>query len=291
MHGSDGFTNRSASDLFERSQESGRQFERSRSGRRSSPCRSAPRTAPATRNSITSSIVAIPPTAMTGNAFAFAICQTIRSTSGLIAGPLRPPVTLPRIGLLLPPVDAMPRSVFTSDTASAPPSAAALAIATMSVTFGVSLAMSGMRAGVAAAADDAPRDVGVGGEVDPAGDVRARQVQFQPGQPTAAGRSSSAISTNSSSVLPAMLPMTAVGRDAEVRQVVVEEVVDAVVIEADGVEHAGWGLDRPRRRVADSRLGGDGLRDDAAEAGEVDEAGHFPGVAEGARGDEDRVAQ
>src|SRR4029079_1344292 len=70
-----------------------------------------------------------------------------------------------------------------------------------------------------------------------------------------------------------------------------DEMVEAVVVEADGIEQAAGGLDGPRRRVADPRLGGDGLGDDAAEFGEVDEAGHLAGVAERAAGDQAGVAE
>src|SRR5262245_15437783 len=67
--------------------------------------------------------------------------------------------------------------------------------------------------------------------------------------------------------------------------------LDAVVVQADGVEHARGRLDGARRGVAGARLPRDGLGDDAAELAEIDRAGHCAGVAEGARGDEDGVAQ
>ena len=40
---------------------------------------------------------------------------------------------------------------------------------------------------------------------------------------------------------------------AQIRQVVRDEMVDAVVIQADGVEHPGRRLDGARRRIADAR--------------------------------------
>ena len=64
---------------------------------------------------------------------------------------------------------------------------------------------------VAAAADDPPRHLRVGGEVEPARDIRARQIQLQPRQPCPDSCSVPAIAMNSSSVLPAMLPIIAVG--------------------------------------------------------------------------------
>src|SRR5439155_9911043 len=77
----------------------------------------------------------------------------------------------------------------------------------------------------------------------------------------------------------------------QIRQLVLDEVVDAVVIQADGVEHAGGRFDRARRGVAGARGVGNSLGDDAAELGEVHDAGHVARVAEGAGGNEDGVAQ
>ena len=77
----------------------------------------------------------------------------------------------------------------------------------------------------------------------------------------------------------------------EVGQVVAAEVVDAVVVEADGVEHAR----RPSRRSAasGSRRGGGrhGLRDHAAEPFQADEPGHLADIAERPRGHQHRVPQ
>src|SRR5262249_5958572 len=78
---------------------------------------------------------------------------------------------------------------------------------------------------------------------------------------------------------------------AQIGQVVGDEVLDAVVVQPDGVEHARGRLDGARRGVAGARLAGDGLGDDAAQAREVEGAGHLTGVAEGARGDEDGVGE
>ena len=64
---------------------------------------------------------------------------TIRIATGLMAGPLRPPVTVARIGFALRRSRRMPISVLMSTRPSAPASSTAFAIATISVTFGVSL--------------------------------------------------------------------------------------------------------------------------------------------------------
>src|SRR5262245_29697615 len=71
----------------------------------------------------------------------------------------------------------------------------------------------------------------------------------------------------------------------------VQEVLDAVVIQSDGVEHARSSLDGARRRVAGARMARDRLGNDAAEPSEVHDAGHFPRIAKRARGDEDWVLQ
>jgi hypothetical protein len=70
-----------------------------------------------------------------------------------------------------------------------------------------------------------------------------------------------------------------------------DEVVDAVVVEADCVEHAGGGLDGARRRIAGTRFASDRFRDDGAETCKINGAGHFPSVAKGAGRDRDRIAE
>ena len=54
-----------------------------------------------------------------------------------------------------------------------------------------------------------------------------------------------------------------------------DEVIDAVVVQADGVEHAGRRLNGARRRVTGARGLCHRLGDDAAELGEIHGAGHF----------------
>ena len=63
-----------------------------------------------------------------------------------MAGPERPPITLPSLGLRVSGSIAMPSSVFATTSASAPASSAARAISATSATFGVSLAQIGTRA-------------------------------------------------------------------------------------------------------------------------------------------------
>ena len=101
--------------------------------------------APTSRNSTASAGRVIPPIPTTGMSTACTTSHVLASASGLIAGPERPPSTVPRIGFRVRESTAMPMNVLTRDTASAPHSSQASAISAMRVTFGVSLAMRGSR--------------------------------------------------------------------------------------------------------------------------------------------------
>ena len=93
--------------------------------------------------SIASSAVAIPPQPMIGISTARAHCQVMRTTIGRIAGPDRPPVTLPSFGRWLSISTAMARKVLATTSASAPAASAARPISAMSVTLGDSFAQIG----------------------------------------------------------------------------------------------------------------------------------------------------
>ena len=58
------------------------------------------------------------------------------------------------------------------------------------------------------------------------------------------------------------------------------EVSDAVVVEADGVEHSRRRFHRARRRIAGARLARHRLGNDAAQLSEIDDARHLPRIAE-----------
>ena len=87
----------------------------------------------------------IPPMPMTGTRAVRATCQTIRKATGLMAGPDSPPVMLASRGRRVSMSIAMPVIVLISESASAPPASALRAITLMSVTFGESFTMSGLR--------------------------------------------------------------------------------------------------------------------------------------------------
>jgi hypothetical protein len=215
--------------------------------------------------------VLIPPTPTTGTGTARATCQTIRSASGLIAGPLRPPVTLQRHGIR-PRLGRRPRDRHHVGD------------------VGRQLRQDRQRADLAHPPHHAPRQFRVGGEINAARDVGARQVQLQ-------SRQSVRPPDHRGHLDELVLVLTRdVGNHrgrqrTQVGQVVGQEVLDAVVVQADGVEHARRRFDGPRRRVAGPRPARDRLGDDAAEPGEIDDAGHLPGVTERPRRDQDGVRE
>ena len=67
------------------------------------------------------------------------------------------------------------------------------------------------------------------------------------------------------------------------------EVLDADVLQADGVQHAGGGLDDARGGVAGHGLQRDALGDEAADPLQLDDLFKFDAVAKGAAGGDDWV--
>jgi hypothetical protein len=139
-------------------------------------------------------------------------------------------------------------------------------------------------------ADDAAGHGRIGGEVDAARDIGAGQVQLQTGQAVAGADLGGHVNR-------LLLGLAGdVGDDrgrqtAQVGQVVAEEVVDAVVVQTDGIEHAGGCFHRARRSVALAQVARDGLGNDAAEPGEVDRAGHFTRVTKRAGRHQDGIGE
>ena len=70
-----------------------------------------------------------------------------------------------------------------------------------------------------------------------------------------------------------------------------DEGVDADVLEADGVDHAGGGLDDAGGGVARHRFAGETFGDEAADAIERDDVFELDAVAEGAAGRDDGRTQ
>ncbi len=177
-----------------------------------------------------------------------------------------------------------------SEMASAPPASAARAISGDAGHVGRQLGDDRCGRGAAAVGDEPLAHGRIGAEIDAAGDVRAGDVQLQGGD---AGEAVEPGRHGHEFVVRAAGNADD-DRHAErcqVRQVVRDEGLDPVVIQADRVEHASGRLDGAPRGVAGPRLLGDRLRQNTAEAVEIDETGHFAGVAERARSDEDRIRQ
>ncbi len=130
----------------------------------------------------------------------------------------------------------------------------------------------------------------IGAEIDAAADVGAGDIQFQgihAGQAVEPGRHVDE------------LPL-ALARDADddlraqpgqIGQRMGDERLDAVVVQADRIEHAAAGFVGPRRRIARARMLRDGLWQNAPQAAKVDQAGHLPGVTKSPRSHQDRIGK
>src|SRR3989304_5287684 len=99
--------------------------------------------APARKNSTASCAVVIPPMPIIGILTALYTCHTIRTATGLIAGPDNPPVILANLGLHVSVSITIPRSVLINDIAFAPSSSHTFAKGVMSVTLGDNLIITG----------------------------------------------------------------------------------------------------------------------------------------------------
>ena len=146
------------------------------------------------------------------------------------------------------------------------------------------------RAGPADSRNDPLAHPRVGAEVDAPADVRAGDIQLQGGD----SRHSFQPSPHADELVVALAGDTNHHRGAQTRQVrklAADEGFDAVVVQADRIEHYRGRLDRPRRRIAGARLLSNGLGQDRPEPAQVHQARHFAGVAKGAGGDHYRVRE
>ena len=175
---------------------------------------------------------------------------TMRTAMGRIAGPLSPPTMFDRRGRRVSTSMAIARNVFTSDTASAPASSAALAIELMSVTFGVSFGMTGSVVTARTARTTSAGAVDAAAERDAAFlDVRARDVQLERGDAFDVRQDRR------------QLHVFLDGRSADIhdddgaaraklRHLFGDESMDADALQADRVQHSRGRLHDPRRRMA-----------------------------------------
>ncbi len=184
----------------------------------------------------------------------------------------------------------MPRIVLIRLTASAPASAAAAAIGTMSVTFGVSLAMIGSGQACANAPHELAHGFGVDAEVEPVADVRARDVQLDRRE---ARLRAQHLGHGDELVLvfPGDVGDHRRAHRAQVRKMVGDEVLDAVVIQADRVEQSRGRLGGTRGWVSRTRLEGHRLRDHATQPLDTNERVPSRGRNRSSRCDQHRVLE
>ncbi len=196
----------------------------------------------------------------------------MRTAMGLMAGPLRPPITFGELRRRVSTSIAIARNVLTSDTASAPASSAARANDATSVTFGVSFGMIGSRVAFRTAVTTPY----VPGRLQPnwmPPSLMLGQEMFSSiaATPSASDRMRET-STYSSIVAPQTLTTTVGAERPELGQAFRDEPVHADALQADGVEHAGRRLDDARRRVALALGEEQSLDDDGAERREIERA-------------------
>lgn len=146
----------------------------------------------------------------------------------------------------------------------------------------------GERASPAHPRDESFDHLRIDSQVEPVANVGARKIEFDRGQ--------AGFGADDLGHLDELILVFAGDVDdhrgsdgAEVRQVLADEVIESVVIEADRVEQSRGGFDGSGSLVAGPRFHGDGFGDDAAEAIDPREARHFANVAERSRSREDGI--
>ena len=208
-----------------------------------------------------------------GGASAARTCHTQRTATGRIAGPDRPPVTPPSAGAIVSVSMTMPSRVLISENPSAPASAQARAMCTMSVTSGDSLANTGCAG--SAARRTAPmtrerRDRVAREDLAAALDIRAGDVDLERRHRRVAGSLRAGVDE--------LVGVPAGDRDDGPRavlgqpgQVVRDERVDPRALQPDRVEHAAGRLGHPRGRATRPRRRHDRLGDHGTELRDVEE--------------------
>ena len=210
---------------------------------------------------------------------------------GLMAGPERPPKPAPIRGFRVRASIARLMKVLTRDRASAPLSSAARASGSMAPTLGESLTISGRVATRLAADTTSLNKCGIAREVDASvRRVGARDVEFVAGQPL--------VIVEHAQHFQVVFHLVAedIGEDGRAqpgqrRQFIADEGADSDILQADGVDHAGFAFVDPRRRVAFDRLARQAFDHEAAEGVEIHQFFELHSVGEGAAGRQNRIAQ
>jgi len=77
----------------------------------------------------------------------------------------------------------------------------------------------------------------------------------------------------------------------QIGQMTLDKDLDAVIVQPNRIEHAAGGFDGSRRWVADPWALGDGLGQDSTQPSQIHQTGHFSGVTESTRCNQDRIAE
>ena len=186
---------------------------------------------------------------------------------------------------------AIARNVLTSETASAPASSAALAIALMSVTFGRQLRDDRQPRGGAHGRNDIGGAVEAAPERDAAFlDVRARDVQLERGDPFDIGQDRRELDV--------LLQRRAADIDdddraagAQLGHLFRDEAMHADALEANRVQHARRRFDDAGRRMPFALGEKQTFDGDAAERREVDQFGVLGAVPETSARRDERILQ
>ena len=212
---------------------------RPRAGRGSSPCRRRPPSRRRRAIASASAPVSTPPMPITGIETAAATRRTCSSATVRTAGPESPPLPAPSQGSAAPGASGVAFIVLISETASAPPSSAATATAAGSATFGVSFTISGFAVSGRSGLEQRPRLGRLLADDQPGLDVRAGDVELDRRDLVARRRPRS---TSARELLGARRHHRDDQRHrqlGELRQVVREEALEALVREPDRVDHPG----------------------------------------------------
>ncbi len=208
-----------------------------------------------------------------------------------MAGPLSPPTMFDSRGRRVSTSIAMARNVFTSDTASAPASSAARAKDATSVTFGVSLGMTGSAVTLRTALTTACVPVRLQPNVIPP------SLMFGQEMFSSSAATPSAVREDSRQ-LDVLVDRRAADVDdhdraaiAQLGQLLPYEPVHADALEPDRVEHPRGRLDDARRRMPLALAEEQALDGDSAERREVDHVAVLDAVAETAARGNHRIGQ